>query len=96
MSSDEIISALKRYKENNQKKYGIKTLGVFGSVSKGQFDKNSDLDIFVELETPDLFLLADIKQDIEEDLQIPVDIVRLREKMNPLLMKRISQDGIYV
>lgn len=96
MSADEIITALRHYKEINQKKYGIKSLGIFGSVSKGKFNKNSDLDIFVELETPDLFLLSDIKQDIEQDLHIPVDIVRLREKMNPLLMKRISQDGIYV
>jgi uncharacterized protein len=96
MSADEIITALKQYKKSHQKKYGIKALGLFGSVSRGTFNKNSDLDIFVELETPDLFLLSDIKQDIEENLQMPVDIVRIREKMNPLLQKRISQDGIYV
>ena len=96
MSTDEIFAALRLYKQSHQKKYGIKALGVFGSVSKGNFNKDSDIDIFVELEKPDLFLLADIKQDIEQDLHIPVDIVRLRDKMNPLLMKRISQDGIYV
>ena len=96
MSADEIITALRKYKESNQKKYGIKTLGIFGSVSRGQFTKKSDLDVFVELETPDIFLLADIKQDIEENLQMSVDIVRIRENMNPLLHKRISQDGIYV
>jgi hypothetical protein len=50
----------------------------------------------VELERPDMFLLADIKQDIEQNLGMPVDIVRLREKMNPLLRRRISQDGVYV
>jgi predicted nucleotidyltransferase len=96
MSADEIITALKKYKECNQKKYGIKALGIFGSVSRGNFNKGSDLDIFVELETPDIFLMADIKQDIEESLQMPVDIVRMRENMNPLLQKKISQDGVYV
>jgi hypothetical protein len=48
------------------------------------------------LEKPDMFLLADIKQDIEQDLRMPVDIVRLREKMNPLLKRRIFRDGVYV
>ncbi|HAL46058.1 MAG TPA: nucleotidyltransferase [Phycisphaerales bacterium] len=96
MSVDEIISALKQYKQDHQKEYGIKSLGIFGSVSKGEISKNSDLDIFVELEKPDLFLLADIKQDIEQDLNIPVDIVRMRENMNPLLQKIIARDGIYV
>jgi len=96
MSADEILAALKNYKTSNQEKYGIKSLGIFGSVSKRLSNKNSDLDIFVELEKPDLFLLADIKQDIEQYFHISVDIVRLRDKMNPLLMKRISRDGIYV
>jgi len=96
MSTDEILTALRHYKQSHQKEYGIKSLGVFGSVSKGQFDDNTDIDIFVELERPDMFLLADIKQDIEQDLRMPVDIVRLREKMNPLLKRRIYQDGIYV
>ena len=96
MSTDEILTALRHYKQSHQKEYGIKSLGVFGSVSKGQFDDNTDIDIFVELERPDMFLLADIKQDIEQDLRMPVDIVRLRERMNPLLRRRIFQDGIYV
>ena len=96
MSTNEILMALRHYKQSHQKEYGIKSLGIFGSVSKRQFDENSDIDIFVELERPDMFLLADIKQDIERDLRMPVDIVRLREKMNPLLRRRIYQDGIYV
>jgi predicted nucleotidyltransferase len=96
MGKDEILTVLRQYKQSHQKEYGIKSLGLFGSVSKGRFDENSDIDIFVELERPDMFLLADIKQDIEQDLRMPVDIVRLRERMNPLLKRRIFRDGVYV
>jgi predicted nucleotidyltransferase len=96
MSLNEILIVLRHYKQSHQKEYGIKALGVFGSVSKGRFDEHSDLDIFVEMEKPDMFLLADIKQDIEQSLHMSVDIVRLRDKMNPLLRRRISQDGVYV
>jgi uncharacterized protein len=96
MSLNEILTSLRHYKQSHQKEYGIKTLGIFGSVSKGQADEHSDIDIFVELTKPDLFLLSDIKQDIEQSLHIPVDIVRLRDGMNPLLRQRISKDGLYV
>ncbi|MBN1796188.1 MAG: nucleotidyltransferase domain-containing protein [Sedimentisphaerales bacterium] len=96
MGKEEILTVLEDYKQSHQQQYGIKALGLFGSVAKGSFDDNSDIDIFVELEKPDIFLLADIKQDIEQTLHITVDIVRLREKMNPVLKQHIVRDGIYV
>jgi hypothetical protein len=37
-----------------------------------------------------------MKQDIEGRLHRRVDIVRLRDKMNPFLKRRIEQEGIYV
>jgi predicted nucleotidyltransferase len=44
---------------------------------------------------PKLLDMIAIKQLIDEDLHLKVDIVRLREKMNPYLKKRILRDGIY-
>lgn len=96
MGKNEILSVLRDYKQSHQQRYGIKAMGLFGSVSKGSFDANSDVDIFVEMERPDMFLLADIKQDIEQSLNMSVDIVRLREKMNPVLKQHIEKDGMYV
>ena len=50
----------------------------------------------VELEKPDLFYMIGIKQAIEEVLGRKVDVVRLRERMNKALKRRIEQDVIYV
>jgi hypothetical protein len=96
MSKDEIIAILRDYMQSHKEQYGIKSLGIFGSISRDDFDDDSDVDVFVELDKPDMFLLAGIKQDIEESLHRPVDIVRLREKMNPFLKRHIVQDGRYV
>lgn len=91
-----MVEALKKYKEQNVRRYGIKSLGVFGSVARDDATESSDIDIVVELDRADLFILADIKQDIEETLGRHVDIVRKRRLMNPLLARRISREVIYV
>ncbi len=96
MSRSEIIQVLKEFKEKYAEQYGITVLGVFGSVARDEAHKGSDVDLVVRLKNPDPFLVVHIKEDIEEQLQLPVDIIRLRDKMNPFLKKRIEKDAVYV
>ena len=78
------------------KKEGAKKIALFGSYARGDIYENSDIDIVVELEEPDLFYLIGIKQIVEEAFGNKVDIVRLRENMNKALKHRIERDVIYV
>ena len=55
----------------------------------------SDIDVIVEM-PPDLFQLIGLKQELEELLDRPVDIVRYREQMNRFLKERIDREAIYV
>jgi uncharacterized protein len=96
MNRDELLKGLKQYKERHQEQFGIVSLGVFGSIARGEFTDASDIDIVVELQKPDLFTMGHIKLDIEEAFGRPVDIVRKRPEMNPLLADRIERDAIYV
>ena len=96
MNSDEILLLLHRYKERNRKKYRIINIGLFGSGSQRAMNEQSDIDIVVELEDPDMFNLISIKQDLEEELNRAVDIVRYREKMNAFLKAKIGKEAIYV
>ena len=70
-------------------------LGIFGSVARDQATQTSDIDVIVEM-PPDLFQLIGLKQDLEELLDRPVDIVRYREHMNRFLKERIDKEAIYV
>ena len=92
----EMLETLNRYKNSNQSKYGIKRIGLFGSVVRGEEHEQSDVDVIVELEKQDLFYLIGIKQDLEEQLRFPVDIVSYREHMNPFLKNRIDKEALYV
>lgn len=94
-SKEHYISLLLQYKMENGEKYGIKRIGIFGSVARGEQKEESDVDVCVELERPDLFYLVHIKEELCELFETPVDIVRLREHMNPILQRNIARDGIY-
>lgn len=96
MKRDDIIQSLNSFKKNNKEKYQIIKLGIFGSIARNRMNEDSDIDVVVELKEPDLFKLIGIKQDLEEQLHRPVDIVRYRDTMNAFLKRRIDQEAVYV
>ena len=96
INKEDLIMILRKYKATNKNIYGIKKLGLFGSAARGEMREDSDIDVVVELKEPDLFILADIKTDLEEQLGMRVDIVRHRKDMNMLLKRRINREAVYV
>lgn len=96
MNRSDILEILKEFKEKHAKEYGILLMGVFGSVARDQVTKESDVDIFLKTKTPNPFNIVHIKEALEEKLEGHVDIVRLRDKMNPSLKNRIEKDAVYV
>lgn len=95
LTLDSVIDKLRRHKSMFERDYGVKRIGVFGSVARNEADETSDVDIVVEMTEPDLFYLVHIKDTLSEDLERPVDIVSLRETMNVYLKKRIQSEAVY-
>ena len=95
MEQIDIIKILRQFKDENQKKYSILAIGIFGSVARDSLKDQSDIDVVVELENPDLFNLIGIKQELEERFRCSVDVVRYRDKMNGFLKHRIDQEAVY-
>lgn len=95
MKRDDIIEALRRFKKGNQRRYRIEKIGIFGSFARGDMNTESDIDVVVLLEKQDLFNLIGIKQDLEEQLGLPVDVVSYREKMNDYLKRKIEDEALY-
>ncbi len=96
MLREQALKILKDYKNVHSEQYGIQELGIFGSVARNENHADSDLDICIITKTPDPFILVHIKEDLEKETQQKIDIVRVRDKMNPFLKDRISREGIYV
>jgi len=96
MGREDILAILREYKEAFAEKYGILELGVFGSVARDEATAESDVDICIKTKTPDAFVLVHIKEDLENRVHKHVDIVRVREKMNPFLKSRLEKEAFYV
>jgi len=91
-----IVNVISQFKAENLNKYGIKKIGIFGSVALESARSTSDIDIVVELEKPDIFCLIGIKQDLEDIFNRHVDIVRYRKNMNKYLKQRIDNNAVYI
>ena len=96
MRRNDILHVLARFRDLKQDEFGIVRIGVFGSVAREENADASDVDVVVELGRPDLLVLVGIKQELEELLHQPVDVVRYREGMNAYLKRRIEQEAVYV
>ena len=95
MKKEEIIDILRNYKNERANYYGIMTIGIFGSTARGDAREESDVDIVLRIREPDLFMLVGIKEELEERLHRPVDIVTYRDNMNLFLKKRIDEEAVY-
>ena len=96
MDREEILKELRDFKAERAEEFGITEIGVFGSVSRDDMNEDSDLDVFVTTRTPNPFPLVHAKQELENRIRRRVDIVRLRDSMNPFLRARIEKEGIQV
>jgi hypothetical protein len=74
--------------------YGVKKIGLFGSCVRDEMDKDSDIDILVDIEA-DISLLdfVGLKQKIEETLGRKVDLVEY-DTLKPLLREKILKEQV--
>ena len=96
MTKNSVIQILKKFKEENQVKYKLVRIGLFGSYAKNKAAEDSDIDIVVELLYPDMYIMGDIKYDLEKIYNRDIDLIRLREKMNSVLKEKIEKEAVFV
>jgi predicted nucleotidyltransferase len=96
MKRSEIFEILRRFKVEHAEHFGILSIGVFGSVARDQASETADVDLAIQTRTPDLYNLVHLKEELEARLHRRVDIVRLRDRMNVSLRKRIERDLVDV
>ena len=96
MSRDDILALLRRFKQERAHQYDVTEIGIFGSAARGTFGEESDIDIVFKSDRPNLFRTSRMKQELRELLGRPVDVVRLRTRMNPRLKVCIEREACYV
>ena len=79
------------------KKNKVNKAGIFGSYSRGEQKKNSDIDIVINIEDKNISLLGFIKLKLklEEALNKKVDLVEYSE-INPSMKENILKEEIRI
>lgn len=96
LQRSQVLRVLRQMKPMLSEKYGVTQLGLFGSVARDQATDQSDVDVVMEIERPNLFTSVHIKEDLEEALNVSVDLVEYRPQMNSYLKTRIEKEAVYV
>ena len=74
---------------------GVRRLGIYGSVARGEAGPESDVDVLVEFEkVPDLFEFAALRDRLAEILGRPVDLAT-PGGLRPRLKARILHEVRY-
>ncbi|MCC7466567.1 MAG: nucleotidyltransferase family protein [Saprospiraceae bacterium] len=72
-------------------------IGVFGSFSRGDNVKGSDLDILIKFKDRiSLLKLVQLEQELSDQLGISIDLVTENSLKNPRLKKHIENDLITI
>ena len=94
-TTKEYISLISSKTEELKRDFGIRSLRIFGSVSRNEQHEGSDVDVCVDME-PKVYMVVRLKRFLEDLLQCSVDVIRLHKHINPYLLDEIDREGIYV
>ena len=91
----QIRKILVNHKPRLLKKYHLKAIGVFGSITRNQQTDQSDIDILVEFKKPVGVEFIDLAEELEKILEVKVDLVS-KKGVKPGYLKSIEKELTYV
>lgn len=94
-TTKEYINLLKRHSAILQQQYNMSSLIIFGSVARGEQNKDSDVDVLVDLPAS-LRLIGGANDYLEHILGCRVDMVRRHNNLTPFFLKQVERDGIKI
>jgi predicted nucleotidyltransferase len=82
---DNYIAILRKHLPEIRKRYGVRSLGIFGSFVRGEQQTRSDLDVLVEFDrAPTLFGFIDLGDYLTDLLGVKVDLV-MKSALKPAI-----------
>jgi uncharacterized protein len=91
-----VQETLRLLEENRDtiRSFGVRRLGLFGSVARGEATSSSDLDFVVEFESKSFDAYMDLKRFLEQLFECSVDLV-LTDMIKPRLRATILAEALH-
>ena len=93
-TAENILKVVSEKNEILHQRFGVKTIGLFGSWVREQASPASDIDLLVEFDQPSFDKYMDLKFYLEDLLGKPVDLV-LKTALKPRLQRLILDEVRY-
>jgi uncharacterized protein len=91
---EKVLAKLREQREHIEREYGLRMVGIVGSVARGDATEESDIDVWVDIiRTPSLFEIAGAEDELKGAVGfgLPVESV-FREDIRPSLRTRMERD----
>ena len=95
IDKDYILSLLKVYYTYNKEKYGIERIGLFGSFARNEAKQDSDVDIIISLQKPNLLTYSTITQQLETAFRRKVDLISEKAILKEPFKTKVEKEVIY-
>ena len=84
---------MQQHKAELSEKWKVRSLGIFGSYVRGEAGKNSDLDLFVEIDDPKMGLLKFIAPEnyLSDLLGVKVNLVE-KQALKPAIGRHVTEE----
>lgn len=89
-----VLAKLREQREHIEQHYGLRMIGIVGSVARGEAGPDSDVDVWVDmLRVPTLFQIAGAENEVSDAIGTGqrVEFV-LRGNLQPGLRERMARD----
>jgi len=96
LTQAELRARLQAFKEQRGAEFHLTALGYFGSYARGEAQPESDVDVIFETTHPNLWMTSIMRQDLEEWLDRPVDLIRMHRYMRPGFRAQLEREAVYV
>jgi predicted nucleotidyltransferase len=93
LTKNEILEKLKELKPILYKEYAVKEIGVFGSFITDEANKDSDIDILVELDKPIGWKYFTLEMYLEKIFGRKIDLVTknaLKEQLKEGILNQVN------
>tara|TARA_R110002049_G_scaffold307520_1_gene508236 strand:- start:47027 stop:47329 length:303 start_codon:yes stop_codon:yes gene_type:complete len=82
------------------KKYRVRTFSAFGSVTREDFNEESDIDFVVDFDENDPFVYTDLyfqlKENLEKLLKRQIDLIEERGIKNQFFKKELNETKVLI
>jgi predicted nucleotidyltransferase len=96
-SLQEIKAELETLKPTLNERFGVETIGVFGSYTHGEQTKKSDIDILVTFSKDaqvGFFKFLELEEFLTKKLGVKVDLVT-KNALKPFIKDRVLRETVY-